>query len=331
MAAQILTPRASYGTDYLAAISFAEEQTSVIWFAEEVEVEKDIHELKTNCTEAEYHGIISTLKLFTHYELHVGLNYWQGYVSKHFPRPDIQRMASVFAMFELNVHAPFYNKINELLGLDNEEFYNSYLDDPILKDRMEWLEKRAASSETTYDKLKSVGIFSMIEGAILYSSFAFLKHFNNDGKNKFQNINAGINFSAIDENMHSRAGAWLFNTLLHETLEDGTDPIPLDKLASELEVTAWILFEHERQIIHKIFEKGPIPGISARMLEAFVQHRLDTCLEQMGYPPVFEPEYNPIKDWFYLDIDSSTLHDTFIAIGNDYKRDWNKNKFSWKV
>lgn len=326
--AQILEERECYGIDYPALINFAEEQTAILWTADEIEVEKDIHELRTNCTEAEYHGIVSVLLLFVHYEINVGNNYWRDYISKHFPRPDVQRMASVFAMFELNIHAPFYNKINELLGLDNPEFYLAYLDDPILKDRMEWLEKVATKSDTVYDKLKSVGIFSMIEGAILYSSFAFLKHFNNNGKNKFQNINAGINFSAIDENIHSQAGAALFNILFHEAVDSG-DFINPEKLANELEITAWILFEHERQIIRKIFEHGEIPGINSLMLENFVQSRLDICLERLGYPAIFEPKYNPIADWFYLDIESSTLHDTFIAQGNDYRRDWAEAKFVW--
>jgi ribonucleoside-diphosphate reductase beta chain len=326
--AQILEERECYGIDYPALINFAEEQTSILWTADEVEVEKDIHELRTNCTPAEYHGIVSVLLLFVHYEVSVGNNYWRDYISKHFPRPDVQRMASVFAMFELNIHAPFYNKINELLGLDNPEFYLAYLDDPILKDRMEWLEKVATQSETTYDKLKSVGVFSMIEGAILYSSFAFLKHFNNNGKNKFQNINAGINFSAIDENIHSQAGAYLFNTLYHEAIE-AEEYLAHERLANELEITAWILFEHEKQIIKKIFDKGDIPGINALMLENFVQSRLDICLERLGYPAIFEPKYNPIADWFYLDIESSTLHDTFIAQGNDYRRDWAEAKFTW--
>ena len=67
-----------------------------------------------------------------------------------------------------------------------------------------------------FDILKSIAVFSMIEGAILYSSFAFLKHFQAEGKNKLVNVTAGINFSVRDENLHSMAGAWLFKTLLAE-------------------------------------------------------------------------------------------------------------------
>jgi len=201
---RLLTPKSTYTVDYPKAIEFAKDQSEIFWLPDEINVEKDLHDLKVNFTEAEYHGVISTLKLFTIYELSVGNDYWQNYVCRVFPRPDIQRMATTFSFMEIGVHAPFYNKINEVLGLDTDEFYNSYLDDDVLKNRMEWIGKRVSKKDTVYNILKSVGIFSMIEGAILYSSFAFLKHFNNNGKNKLINVNAGINFSAIDEQcLHS--------------------------------------------------------------------------------------------------------------------------------
>jgi ribonucleoside-diphosphate reductase beta chain len=331
MTAQILTPRESYGVDYPAAVEFAIRQAEIAWFAHEIEVEKDIHELRTNCTEAEYYGIVNTLKIFVHYEIHVGNNYWRDYIPKFFPRPDVQRVASVHAMTELNIHAPFYFKINELLGLNTDEFMNSYQEDVILAERLEWMERVVSKHETTMDKLTSVAIFSMIEGAVLYSSFAFLKHFNSDGKNKFQNINAGINFSAIDEDIHARTGAWIFNTTLHEALNDPEEYINLEVLYNDLEVTAWIIAENERDIIKKMFEFGPIEGITSLMLENFVQSRLDLCLTRLGAKVLFDPKYNPIADWFYDDIESSTLHDTFIAMGNDYKRNWTETKFTWKV
>src|SRR3546814_20157290 len=95
-----------------------------------------------------------------------------------FPRPEIQRMASVFGMFELNVHAPFYDKINKTLSLDNEEFYNGYVHNETLKKRMEFID----SLVNHHDDLVSLGCFSLIEGAVLYSSFAFIKHFKTRGK-----------------------------------------------------------------------------------------------------------------------------------------------------
>ena len=330
MGIRLLESKSTYTVDYPTAIEFAKQQAEVFWLPDEIEVEKDLHDLKTNFTEAEYHGVISTLKLFTIYELSVGNDYWQNYVSKVFQRPDIQRMATTFGFMEIGVHAPFYNKINEILGLDTDEFYNSYMDDEILKNRMGWIGKRVEKRDTVYNILKSVGIFSMIEGAILYSSFAFLKHFNNVGKNKLININAGINFSAIDETLHSQAGAWLFRTLLDESIQSG-DIIEDDanRLREELEETAKVILEHESVIINKIFEKGNIKGISDTQLIHFVESRLDVCLKNLGYKQIFKPSYNPIAEWFYKDLESTTLHDFFSSTGSDYNRNWSEGKFLW--
>ena len=330
MAIRLLQPKSEYIVDYPVAIEFAKQQAEIIWFPDEIEVEKDLHDLKTNCTESEYHGVISTLKLFTLYELNVGNDYWQNYISQVFPRPDIQRMAATFSFMELGVHAPFYNKINEVLGLDNEEFFNAYKEDVVLTNRMAWIGKRTEKRHTVYDILKSVGIFSMIEGAILYSSFAFLKHFNSAGKNKLININAGINFSAIDETLHSQAGAWLFRTLLDEAVKDKQiTEEEIKKLTLELEETTKVILEHEAVIIDKIFEKGSIKGITENQLKHFVESRLDICLENLGFAGIYKPSYNPIKSWFYKDLESSTLHDFFSSQGSDYNRAWSEGKFKW--
>lgn len=331
MAIRILTPKSEYITDYPEAIAFAERQMEVFWFPDEIEVEKDLHDLKTNCSEAEYHGIVSTLKLFTIYELSVGKEYWINYISQVFPRPDIQRMATTFGFIELAVHSVFYSKINELLGLDTPEFYNSYKEDKILADRMAWIGKRTEKVDTVYNILKSVATFSMIEGAILYSSFAFLKHFNSTGKNKIININAGINFSNVDEQIHSEAGAWLFRTTMKEALEDNkiTEEQML-KLKKSLEKTAMVVLEHESIIIKKIFEKGTIRGITDKQLIHFVESRLDICLINLGFEAIFKPSYNPIAKWFYLDVDSAgVLHDFFSSVGSSYTRSWIEGKFVW--
>jgi ribonucleotide reductase beta subunit family protein with ferritin-like domain len=330
MTIRILTPKSEYTVDYPIAIEFAKQQAEIFWLPDEIEVEKDLHDLKTNFSESEYHGVISTLKLFTIYELSVGNDYWQNYVTKLFPRPDIQRMATTFAFMEIGVHAPFYNKINEVLGLDTDEFYNSYKEDDVLANRMAWIGKRTAKVDNVYNILKSVGGFSMIEGAVLYSSFAFLKHFNSAGKNKLININAGINFSAIDETLHSQAGAWLFRTLLQEAEADGQlSTAQLNLLNHELEDTAKVILEHESIIIDKIFEKGAIKGIIENQLKHFVESRLDICLENLEFKGIFKPTYNPIAKWFYKDLESSTLHDFFSSTGNDYNRNWIEGKFQW--
>jgi ribonucleotide reductase beta subunit family protein with ferritin-like domain len=325
---KILQPKSTYTIDYPQAVSFARQQSEIFWLPDEIEIEKDIHDLKTNFTASEYHGIISVLKLFTIYELSVGNEYWKDYISSIFPRPDIQRMAATFSFMELGVHAPFYSRLNELLGLDTDEFYNSYLDDPILTNRMKWIGKRVEKRDTHFNRLKSIAIFSMIEGAVLYSSFAFIKHFQTQGKNKLVNINAGINFSAQDEDLHSQGGAWLYNTYLSEVLSENPN-FNITELVEDIVDTSKIILEHETVIINKIFERGEIKGITAHQLINFVESRLDICLSQLNIKPIYLPKYNPIKDWFYNNLNSSVLHDFFVRQGSDYNRNWSETAFKW--
>lgn len=319
MSVRLLTPKREYVIDYQEAIKFAETQQSIFWLPDEINVSKDIQDIRVNMSPAESHGVITTLKLFTLYELIAGNDYWGGFVMKKFPRPDIQRMANSFSFFEINVHSPFYSKLNEALGLDTEEFYSSYIDDPVLKERMEFVESVVAGK----DIAKSVMAFSMVEGAILYSSFAFLKHFQSQGKNMLNNVVAGINFSVRDENIHSEAGAWLFRTLLSEK---GESPEDYTEVAYSLANT---ILEHETQIIKKIFEQGQIKGITDHQMIEFVKSRLNLCLRNLGIADLYEVTYNPIASWFYKGINSIQFHDFFNRVGNEYNRSWDESKFVW--
>ena len=312
----------AYIIEYPQAEVFAEQQEDIFWTAKEIGMEKDLHDLHNSLTEAETHGVVTVLKLFTKYEVHVGNEYWLDFVRRKLKRPEIQRMASLFGMFELNVHAPFYNKINEVLNLNTEEFYNSYIEDKTLKGRMDWLDSQFDGDDTLY----SLAVGSIVEGAVLYSNFAFLKHFQAEGKNKLVNLTAGINFSVRDENLHSLAGAWLFNTLKEES---ELDIIATDRLTQKVNKTCNKILEHESRIIDMIFEKGDIRGITEHQMKQFIKARLNLCLSQINLEPLYEVEYDPISKWFYKNINSGQLHDFFHKQGNNYNRDHSEAKFVW--
>lgn len=316
----------AYTFDYPEAIAFADAQSSIFWTAEEINVEKDIQDIRVNMTEAEAHGVITTLRLFTLYELVAGRDYWLGRVMKRFPRPDLQRMASTFGFFELNSHAPFYNKLNEALMLNTDEFYLSYVDDPLLKERMEFIEGVVCDQ----DDLVSLGAFSMVEGAVLYSSFAFLKHFQSEGKNKLLNVVRGINFSVRDENLHCEGGAWLQGQLKREIQALGQHSTQAElELTGKLIDVAIQLCEHELRIVDMIFEKGEMDGITKEQMKTFVKSRINICLQNLGIDPIYEVHNNIIADWFYKGINGITFHDFFTGTGNSYNRNWNEAGFAW--
>lgn len=326
--ARMLTPKDTYTFDYPEALEYELQQRKVLWTPEEFQVAKDIQDLLVNMTPAESHGVKTVLKLFTRYELVVGNEYWGGKYKRMFKRPCLQRAASCFSFVELNIHAPFYSAVDEALMLKTDEYYNSYVENPELVARMKFLE------DIVLDKnpLLSVGAFSMIEGAILYANFAFLKHFNTGGKSLIRNIVAGINMSVADEDFHAQYGAWTYRTLRKEMIEAGDLTLQeVRDIEDKLIQVAYTIFEHEGQIIDMIFEKGHIKGITELQMKNFVQSRLDSCLNNLTINSVFNPTYNPVADWFYTNINSYSFHDFFNAGGREYSRDWVESKFTWKV
>lgn len=310
-------------------IDFADQQLKIFWLPEEIKVEKDIQDVLVNFTEAEKHAVITTLKLFSLYETHAGDEYWAGRYKKMFDGAEFHRMASVFSMFELAIHAPFYNKINQLLHIDTPEFYLSYLDNETLKSRIEHIDEIINHE----DDLVSLAGFSMVEGAILYSSFAFLKHYQSQGKNKLLNVVRGIGLSLKDEHLHSTAGAWSFKykAELHKRDNPETHKEYMKDVEEKIRQLAEKILEHEKEIISMLFEKGEIKGITAHQLENFVMSRLNECLKQLGFEKQYEVKYNPIAETFYKGINDYQFNDFFSGMGNQYHRNWDSTAFVWKA
>lgn len=326
MTVRMQTPKDTFTVDYPEAIEFMNQQQRIYWPHFEVKVHKDKQDFLVNLSDAERHGVVTTLKLFTKYEWIIGNEFWLNWVMKKFPRPaDIQPMAATFGGVELGIHQFFYKTLNEELGLATDDFYNDYINDPDLKARIDFLTDTLDEA----DDLRALGGFTFGEGAILYSSFAYLKHFQSSGKNKLVNMVSGINFSARDEHLHSLAAAWLFRTLLSEKRAAGEiTPEEEAQLKIDIIAGAYKVLEHEKIIIAKIFEKGPIDGITAHQLEEFAKHRINLCLNNLGYESVFEIKNTVVQDWFYKGITGYSSNDFFNSKGNQYSRDWNLEGFS---
>ena len=329
MAVRLRTPKSEFTVDYPEAVWYADKQAHHFWPHDEVKVHKDKQDIMVNMTEAERFGTIELLRLFTKYEQIIGDEFWLNFVFRKFPRPaDIQPMAAMFGAMELQVHAKFYSKINEELGLADNEFYRSYQDDEDLNQRIKFLENTLDGE----DDLRALGAFTFGEGAILYTSFAFLKHFQSSGKNKLLNLVSGINFSARDENLHAEAAGWLYRTLQGEMLEAGEiDEEDIKKLNADMYVAAETVFQHERVIIKRIFSKGKIEGITEVQLEHFAQSRVNYCLENLGLEPLYSVPYNPVAVWFYKGINGYMMQDFFSSQGNQYVRNWDKEGFTFNV
>lgn len=300
---------------------FCDDQMKLFWLPTEIKVEKDIQDVLVNFTEAERHGVITVLKLFTIYEAFAGDEWWGGRFKEMFQQAEFHKMASAFSFFELAIHATFYDKINTLLHLDDEAFYLSYLENATLTDRI----KHIDAIIEDHDPAVSLAGFAFVEGVVLYSSFAFLMHFQAEGKNKLLNLNRGIAFSVRDENMHCLASAYCYRLKTQNASQDEKDSH--ERIICEM---AAKVLEHETEIVRMVFEKGPIDGITQETFVEFIKSRINEVMKLLGFKEIYKIGKNPIADWFYKMINNYAFGDIFAGALSEYHRDWDETAFVWK-
>lgn len=322
---QIETPTSSYVARYHWAEEKAIQQQSLFWPAEELGVEEDENDFKVNLNTAERHGVLTAQAIITQYELMIGgTEMWGGKIAKMFPRPEIQRMCACFANVELGSHAPFYAIGNKVMGNHTDEFYNSWKQDPILAERINFIDQCAQSE----DALITTATLTFLEGATLFTILGFFKGFNSRGFNLIPHFVAGIDGSTKDENFHSISSAQLFRQCKQERIEAGNHTKQQEsELRQVILKIALDAYAHDLRIIDKMFE---IPGnrvVKKDELIEFMQDRINVCLKRLEMRPMFDRKNEGvISDWFYDQISTVKMPDFFAATQLQYTRNWKKHE-----
>lgn len=282
---------------------FTDLQRKNFWDAKKIIIKGDIQEYLTTFNEGTKHAVTTCLKLFTHYEVGVG-DFWSEVVYKWYKPHEIQAMAAMNSAMELAVHAVFYDRLNSEMGLSSKEFYLSFLEDKTLEDRMKTI-KQFLNPQTHEELCVALAVFTFIEGVVLYSSFAFLMSFQSNGMNSLSNVVTGLRYSTRDEFIHAEATSWLFNDTVAEL------GIPRSSMWPQIQEAVETLLFQEDSIIDEMFRHGGIKHISAEQLKAFVRHRFNKKLEDMGYKGIFEVNDSFVENWFYDMINAPELTDFF--------------------
>lgn len=325
---KIETPTDSYVTNYPWAVDMTIQQQSLFWPAEELGVDEDEQDFRTKLNESELHGVLYAQSILTQYELMIGgTELWGGKIAKLFPRPEIQRMAACFSNVELGSHAPFYALGNEVLGRATDEFYTQWKQDPLLAERVKFIEECASSN----DALEVTAALAFLEGAILFSIFGYFKGFNSRGFNMIPHFVSGIDGSTKDENFHSIASANLFRQCKYERKEMGNHSTRRDNILKEkIRKMAKDVYEHEKLIIHKLFEIEGNRVVKEAELLDFLEDRLNIVLNRLEMQPMFDKKPGIISGWFYQQLSTVKVPDFFASTQLQYTRNWKKYKLGFK-
>ena len=312
----LIEPRHFYKPfEYQQAFDFFKDQHRSHWLADEVPLASDLNDWKLKLNESEKNLIGNILKSFAQTEVHVN-DYWSTKVSLWFPKPEVQAMARVFADFE-SIHAEAYARLNEELGLDD---FQAFMEDEASKSKIDRLIE--VPGETLEEKAISLAIFSAFtEGVNLFSSFAILMSFQL--RNLMKGTGQIVEWSVRDESLHSKAGCWLFTTLIKEYPELNTP-----KLRNYITEACELSVQLEYDFIDKAFEMGDIEGLNKDQLKAFIKARANEKMIELGYTNIYndiDPNLLKQMEWFGHLTSGKTHQDFFAGRVTNYAKsvgDW---------
>lgn len=312
----ITEPRLWYKPfEYQQAFDFYKDQHRVHWLADEVPLASDLNDWKLKLTESEKNLIGNILKSFAQTEVHVN-DYWSTKVSMWFPKPEVQAMARVFADFE-SIHAEAYARLNEELGLDD---FKAFLEDETSKAKIDRLVE--TPGESLEERALSLAIFSAFtEGVNLFSSFAILMSFQL--RNLMKGTGQIVEWSVRDESLHSKAGCWLYKTLLGENPTLDT-PELRNKIIEACQLSVQLEFD----FIEKAFEMGDVEGLTKEQLKNFIKARANEKMIELGYNAIYndiDPNLLKQIEWFGHLTSGKTHQDFFAGRVTNYSKsngDW---------
>jgi ribonucleoside-diphosphate reductase beta chain len=288
--------------EYQVAFDYYKQQHQSHWLADEVPLASDLNDWKLKLNESEKNLIGNILKSFAQTETYVN-DYWSTKVAVWFPKHEIKAMACAFADFE-SIHAEAYARLNEELGLDD---FQAFMEDEEAREKIDRLVE--LPGDTLEDKALSLAIFSAFtEGVNLFSSFAILMSFQL--RNLMKGTGQIVAWSVRDESLHSKAGCWLYRTLLEENPQLDT-PQMTQAIYDACELSVNL----EYNFIDKAFEMGDIEGLSKDQLKNFIKERANQKLVELNYKPLYDdinPDLLKQMEWFGH-LTSGVEHQDFFA------------------
>lgn len=325
MPCQMETPNPLFGKYlYPTAKELMEEQQNKAWFAQEIDVEGDIHDYRHNMSSEQFALVSTTLQLFVETEQVVG-DIW-GIIASWFPHSEIEGACSQVEAMEKSVHAFFYQKMSDELNIDPETIAHNQQVVAELNSKLGMLKHIMQTAEqATTPKERSLVLFtvSIIEQVVLFSNFAMLKSFRANGNSLIPNTITGVNFVVQDESIHGVLASYLFN----EYTKENNLQIDLPHLE---EVVQEVLIR-EDAVIDYLFinNEMKINGISSVDLKQFIRERVNFVCAEMNLPEyLLDTPESSISDWFFQGVNAISIHDFFVSGTHQYNRNWSMTKLS---
>jgi ribonucleoside-diphosphate reductase beta chain len=284
------------------------------WIHTEFNYTSDMNDYKANITDVERSAIKNSMLAIAQIEVAVK-TFW-GDLYKKMPKPEVGAVGYTFAESEVR-HMQAYSHLLEILGLNGE--FKDITEVPVIKERIDYLNRAAAPSHNDNDReyTRAIFLFSLfVEHVSLFSQFliimAFQKH-----KNLFKGISNVVEATSKEEQIHGLFGIDLVNQIkkeeprwFDESYEQSVRNMCREAISTEEKLVDWI------------FEAGELDFLPKAVVNEFIKHRMNNSLKSIGYAPEFETDDDLVAEtaWFDEEVIATKHVDFFQKRSINYSK-----------
>lgn len=298
--------------EYPQLIEYLEAIRHSYWVHTEFNYSSDIQDIKVRLTPAEADIVKRAMLAISQIEVQVK-TFWAK-IGDRMPKPEVQAVGVTFGESEVR-HADAYSNLLELLGLNKE--FETVVDVPAMKKRIEYLERAMITPVENKDYFHNIILFSMfVENVSLFSQFLIMMAFNKH-KNMLKGISNAVEATSKEEDVHARFGFELVNIIKSE------NPDWWDKeTISNINHLCRDAFKAESGIVDWIYGDADLDFLPKSTVKEFLKHRFNQSLVAIDLKPIYDVDQQAVDstEWFVEEMLSTKNVDFFVKRSTAYSK-----------
>lgn len=304
----LLSPRIGYKPfGFPWAYELWEKQQSVHWLPKEVPMGEDLKDWATRLTPAEKNQAVNILRFFTQADIEVQDNYMER-LGTVFKPTEVKMMLLSFASME-TIHVAAYALLNDTLGLPEAD-YSIFMQVSAMRAKHEYLQ--SFNVDTPADILRTLAVFgAFTEGLSIFASFAMLMNFPRRGLLK--GMGQIVSWSVRDESLHAEGIIKLFHAYAAESGALTAEVV--QQIRSDCSMVVAL----EDAFIDKVYEAGPVEGLTPDEVKRYIRFIADWRLRQLGQEPMYGVTENPLG-WLQALLSGVEHANFFEARATEYSK-----------
>ncbi|MCS7173539.1 MAG: ribonucleotide-diphosphate reductase subunit beta [Armatimonadetes bacterium] len=319
-----LEPIQLFPLRYPWAYAHAQQGKRNTWFPEEVPLADDVRDWELRLSGEEKRAVEVLLGFFNPMESLVTHNLALS-IYRHVTAPEV-RLYLARQIWEEANHTMAFEYVLKTLPVDRERVFRLHRDEPSVQAKEVFLTELARPMLEPLDMARVedrrrflrnlVGYYVILEGVFFYGGFLFAYTFRR--RNLLRGLATIVDWTLKDESLHLSFGIHLITELL------GQDPDLLTpQLGRELKALILQAVELERAY-HRTLLPQPLLGVSAEVLNGYVEYVTDRRLEELGLGAHFHTP-NPAP-WMATEVDVPEIVNFFEAKNIHYEVAADRNR-----